>query len=496
MAAPARAPSPEQEDTSASHTTIAHPSSSSSPPQPPFSSSFFDKSPEAAAARAIYFKTIVGGIVALSIVIFAIFSIYWGSLWHTPVRGLPGWIVDFDAGPIGTSVSRALSAIPYTKSSVEWTVRSASDFPGGLPELEEAIAREKTWYALAINAGASANLTAAVAAASNASYTAANAITFVGAEARQERAYAMHLAVTTNQLQAITHQLAVGFLANLTASGTDLGRLASGAPDLLTRPVYYTIANIRPFDVPVANAVTFVGLIYLVILSFFIVMVSDAARNASGLNTRLTLRSLILLRLLTMFAAYFFISVRLPPSLPTPPHLTPAPFPIIQLFYTLLNLAFHLPFQRHYGRAGFPIFWALSWVGMLALGLALESLVTILTARFIPFFLITWIIVNVSTAVWALEMVPRVFRYGFAFPFYNISRAVRSLVFGTKNELGLNFGVLLAWVGLSCVTLAGFQWWVRRGVRVGAGRDGDEKEREREREKEVVREQEERTVRV
>jgi predicted ABC-type exoprotein transport system permease subunit len=54
---------------------------------------FLDKSPAGGEMRAAYLKTMFGGTLALSIVIFAIFSIYWGSLWKTPLYALPGWIV-------------------------------------------------------------------------------------------------------------------------------------------------------------------------------------------------------------------------------------------------------------------------------------------------------------------------------------------------------------------------------------------------------------------
>jgi hypothetical protein len=60
---------------------------------PPFTAQFLDKSPEASAARAIYLKMLFAGVGALAVVIFAIFSIYWGSVWSTPHHTLPGWIV-------------------------------------------------------------------------------------------------------------------------------------------------------------------------------------------------------------------------------------------------------------------------------------------------------------------------------------------------------------------------------------------------------------------
>jgi hypothetical protein len=70
--------------------------------------------------------------------------------------------------------------------------------------------------------------------------------------------------------------------------------------------------------------------------------------------------------------------------------------------------------MNRYGRGGFMAFWMLNWIGMLSVyvtfrlrlraavtqlislfqysGLALESLITVLTPRFIPFFMILWII--------------------------------------------------------------------------------------------------------
>lgn len=76
-----------------SHDTMqdAYPLPSSATVDPPlFTGQFFDKSPEVAAARAIYLRTILGGVTALTIVIIAVFPIYWGSVWKTPHHTRPG----------------------------------------------------------------------------------------------------------------------------------------------------------------------------------------------------------------------------------------------------------------------------------------------------------------------------------------------------------------------------------------------------------------------
>ncbi|KAJ7268140.1 hypothetical protein B0H12DRAFT_1178979 [Mycena haematopus] len=441
MEKPNRPPSQTSRARTDSQETVNTPEPSKPPSESRhFLARFTDKSPEAATARSIYLKTLCGGVAGLSVAIFAVFSIYWASVWSSPHHTLPGWIVDFDGGAVGQFVSGALSAMDPGTNGVAWEVVNASRFPGGITQLENAIVEEKAWYAITINSGATANLAAAFSAADASSYNGSLAITFMGNEARNELIFPIHSALATKQLDAVALQFALHFLQNNVSTSANAVSILSKAPQLAAQPIYFTLNNLRPFDVPVASAVTFVGLIYLLILSFFIVVVSNGAREAAGLNHFLTLGSLIRVRLVSSIVAYFFISI----------------------FYTLLSRAFQLPFDRRFGDSGLVIFWMLNWAGMLACGLALEAMITLLTVRFIPFFLLLWIISNVAVAEYPLQVLPHIYRYGFAFPFYNISRAVRAIVFRTKNDVGMNFGIILAWVVLSCVTLPLFQWWTRR----------------------------------
>ncbi|KAJ7099307.1 hypothetical protein B0H15DRAFT_542486 [Mycena belliarum] len=404
---------------------------------PPFSAHFFDTS--LSAARATYLKVLAAGVTLLGVVVFAVCAIYWGSIRSTPHHALPGWIVDFDGGVVGQYVADSLARINAGSHGIAWRVVSADRFPGGVSQVEDAIVGEAVWAAVSINAGASSSLSAALSAV-DPSYNSSLAITFIGSEARNEAAYRnIILPLVSSQLEQASRTFALQFARNISLTSNTTA-LLSIAPEIIIQPIYYTVSNIRPLDNSLASAVTFVGLIYLLILSFFMVLVSLRAREASGLDHLLTLRSLVCVRLSTAFGAYLFVA----------------------LFYALLSRAFHLPFDRRFGRAGFVIFWAFNWLGMLACGLALESLVTITTVRYIPLFLLFWIISNMSVAGFPLEVLPHFYRFGYAFPFYNISRGVRTVVFRTQDNLGLNFGVLIAWVALSCFTLSVFQWIRRR----------------------------------
>ncbi|KAJ7496557.1 hypothetical protein FB451DRAFT_1074570 [Mycena latifolia] len=429
----------------AGHTKLSYPVVSESESERPFSAQFFDQSPALSAARATYLKIIVAGVTALGIVVFGVCAIYWGSIRSTPHHTLPGWIVDFDGGVVGQQVTKSLTGINAGSNGIVWQVVSANQFPQGISQVENVIVEEKTWVVVAINAGASSKLTAALSAI-DVSYNSSLAITFIGSEARNEAEYRnLLLPLVSSQLEKTSRTFAFDFARNISLS-SNTSTILSIAPQIIIQPISYTVTNVRPFDVPLASAVTFVGLIYLLILSFFMVLVSAGARQASGLEQRLTLGSLIGVRLGTSFVAYLFVA----------------------LFYTLLSFAFHLPFDRRFGQAGFVIFWILNWIGMLACGLALESLATLITIRFIPLFLIFWIISNMSVAGYPLEVLPHFYRFGYAYPFYNISRGARTIVFSTKNNLGTNFGILIAWVVVSCVTLPFFQWLMRRRVQAAS----------------------------
>ncbi|KAG2345658.1 hypothetical protein BDR05DRAFT_930307 [Suillus weaverae] len=406
----------------------------------PFSHGFFDKDPATTAARKVWLKISILGVLALFFMIWGVLPIYWAALGRTSnnIHNLSGYVVDFDGGEIGQAVTQAFKNIT-SPQQMSWLILDAARFPGGPDEVAQALVDHRCWAAVTINPQASTNLNASIDAA-NASYSTTQAVTAYLTSGRNENIY--RGAITpqvTSILTTISHIFALSSSQRL-ASRSNISTLLQTAPQLVIQPLDFTIKDIRPFNVPVASAVDYVGLIYLLILAFVLTMQLLAARVESGLEKRLRLRSLILLRLLWPVTLYSLVS----------------------LMYALLSLAFGVPFGRKFGGAGFVIYWMMSWCAMSALGLALESMITLLTIKFIPIFLILWIIANVSVAFYPIEVLPAVFRYGFAMPFYNVSSTVRTIIFDTKNQIGLNFGIQFSWILISCITLPIFQWLIRR----------------------------------
>jgi hypothetical protein len=55
--------------------------------------------------------------------------------------------------------------------------------------------------------------------------------------------------------------------------------LLAQAPTTVHNSVYFTLTDIRPYDQPVAQAITLVGLIQLLIFAFVITMNNNAVRE-------------------------------------------------------------------------------------------------------------------------------------------------------------------------------------------------------------------------
>ncbi|KAF8723442.1 hypothetical protein AX14_009257 [Amanita brunnescens Koide BX004] len=322
---------------------IHHSKKNVAPPKDPaFSFNFFDRSPVVRTARRTYLIEMAKGVLLVSIAIFCVFPIFWGSLWKLPAGRVNGWIVDFDGSTIGAFVTRRLVTVPT--SFIHWHVVPAVNFPGGIPQVEHAVVEEKAWLAVTIAPDTTAQLNASLG-SPNALYNASQAITVHGNEARNENLYRTFTVPTlTNILAGITSEIAVqnakGQAANL-----NLAAILIISPQTIVEPVGFVITTVRPFNIPAASADMFIGLIYLTVISFTIVSIAYHVREEADLNRLLKFRSLVLLRLTTNITIYFLLS----------------------LFYTLLSRAFQIRFNRKFGTAGLVVYWMLNWAGMMAL---------------------------------------------------------------------------------------------------------------------------------
>ncbi len=98
---------------------------------------------------------------------------------------------------------------------------------------------------------------------------------------------------------------------------------------------------------------------------------------------------------------------------------------LLSLSYSMVSLAFQIPFwgspapptetvanATAYGRGSFPVYWMINFVGMTALGLACENVAMIIGFPWTSMWLIFWVISNVATSFYAIELSPGFFYWG------------------------------------------------------------------------------------
>jgi hypothetical protein len=98
-----------------------------------------------------------------------------------------------------------------------------------------------------------------------------------------------------------------------------------------------------------------------------------------------------------------------------------------------------------YGHGTFPVYWMLNFFGMIALGLACENIAMVVGQPWMGLFLIFWVITNVSTSFYDIEIAPGFYRWGYAWPLHSIVEGSRQILFGLHSRIGLDFGILIAW---------------------------------------------------
>ncbi|OXM77023.1 endoplasmic reticulum protein [Cryptococcus neoformans Bt63] len=402
-----------------------------------FKYGFWD--PEMAMFRKIAFKILGATIVITIIVMWLCLPFYWGSLWKSNkyTDKLTVRVIDRDGGEIGQTFSQGL----LSQTNLNYFATDPSELPTAA-DVAHDVVEEGVWASIVINAGVSDALLSARE-NGNSSWSGSSVIEIFYAQARQETALNTYLIPFVQQaLSQLSFEYnarsAATYLQTNANNATALSLVAQ-APTTITNAVWYSMNNLRPYDQPVAQAITLVGLIYMLIFAFIMTMTNNAVREI--IAPFLTTRAYIIYRLVSPICLYLPVS----------------------FFFCMVNLPFKIHFDAHYTYAGgFFLWWFALFLGMSAVGLSTEAAITVLGPKFMAFFLIPLIIVNVSVVSLPQELQPWIYRYGVAMPFYNCSHIVRTIIFNTKNEIGQNMGILVAWVVVNFITISLGTWLFRR----------------------------------
>lgn len=420
----------------------------------------------------------------LAVFILSMLSMYWAVLFHVEenISSLQIFVVDFDGqiapytsvtpllGPMITRMTEETQRSPNTH--LGYVTMPPSDFNNDPIQVRQAVFDQKAWAAIVINANATTLLQQAVQ-QGNASYDPLGACQVTYVEARDQDTYSAYILPQLNSLQnEITSSFGSMWmdliLHNSSISVTNLQQ----APQALNPAIGFSRYNLRPFSPAVMTPAVTIGLIYLIILSFFsfgFYMPIHMKLIVPAGHPPLKFWHFVLWRWCATMTAYGCLS----------------------LVYSLISLAFQIPFANPtapgtvvaenpnaYGKGTFVVYWLINYVGMIALGLACENVAMIIGQPWTAMWLVFWVITNVATSFYSLQLAPKFYYWGYAWPLHNgefkpcailfvshlfpvflwkigsdqavaVVEASRSTLFDLHSRIGLNFGVLIAWCAIN-----------------------------------------------
>ena len=176
-----------------------------------------------------------------------------------------------------------------------------------------------------------------------------------------------------------------------------------------TTALAFQIIDMRPSTSGVLVAALQIGLLYLVIVSFS-VSIFCRYTPISGINGEA--KKLLLYRVFASIISYFVIS----------------------LMFGLVTLAFQVDFAVTFGKSGFLVYWMVTFLTMWSVGLANELAAMLILTIYPPmvgFWLIFWVIINITPTFTPIALLPEFYRYGYAMPLHNAFE-IYSVIFSTR----------------------------------------------------------------
>ncbi|ORY84489.1 hypothetical protein BCR37DRAFT_271048 [Protomyces lactucae-debilis] len=408
-------------------------------------------SPILAEDRKKWFKMTSLFMVLLTAIIFGILSIYWGAV-HSLQFNLDVatvTIIDLDGGEIGQAIQAfgqaSRSATP--KDTLGYVSPGVNQYPTQEAALK-ALQNEDFWVGIVAVPGATDRMNTALTTGNN-SYKPNEALQVLYQEGRNALIISE---LILPKLTTFLNEFVSNFTTNKQSSllQQNEGNAAALATQLRTPiPVGFTLVNKAPYMPTTAEASTEIGSIYIIIASFITVIMFEQ----------------LFLQLLGKVGTRTFYLLRMA--------ALPVIFLLLSAIYLLLSVVWQVPFDRHYGTAGYVIYWLLSWCGMISFGLTISNVNDLIGQPFTAVFFVFWVVSNVTAGFYPIEFLSNFYRWGLAWPFRHLLTGSKAVIFGTKNTLGLNFGVIIAWiaVGLLVQPLAIFLWMRKNKARVEQNRN-------------------------
>lgn len=378
--------------------------------------------------------------VLLGSFVIAILSIYWGATYkrsHYMFKVSVLAVIQDESDLIETTMSAILPAliagIPCT-----WHIFSAAQFSDryNVPadridgKVRSLIHDEKYWMALNVRANATDALYDSLTGGST-PFNSTDYFQGIYESGRDPATVSSAIVPNMRQLETIYGSyLRDDYLPSLFGNLTDS---ISSERIMAASHLKFNYIDQRPFYDAQILAPLQVGLIYCLLLTFF--QLSLFGPLHGEMAKILKPKHMILYRIGIAWLTYFFLS----------------------LFFCAVSAIFQIDFTKAFGRGGFIVYWMSTWLLMMALGGANENMISLIITfgpQYLGFWLMTWIVLNISCSFYPLVLNNQFYRYGYAMPIHNGVDIYKVIFLDlSKHKMGRNYGILVAWVALNTALL-------------------------------------------
>lgn len=411
--------------------------------------SFFNE--KLAAQRTNLFWKILKIYGIIGFFILGVFSIYWGSLYkrETREKNLRMLVVIEDdttingiASVVGDTM-KSILATPAAMALGKWIIYNTTDFTAMADshnnsvseEIERQVHHQHYWAAIHVPQNASVGLYEAIVTGNTSYNVSANTVVLYYETGRDFLSMGTYVVPNVVKIQSMFLSKQQNITSSLLAN-SDLSQVFNtlGALEVASTPMEWEFVDGRPYRDPVLVAPSQVGLIYIIIITFFAFnFFADIHQSVPKFG--LKVHHLVLFRILSTVVSFFVIS----------------------LFYSLVTLAFQVDFTVTFGRSGFLVYWMTNFLTMWAVGAMNEAMGMVFIMTYPPllgFWMLFWVVVNISPTFTPLALSPQFYRYGYGMPIHASYEITKVVFFNTyKGAMGRNYGILVAWCVIASALL-------------------------------------------
>jgi hypothetical protein len=371
---------------------------------------------------------ITAGGIAFMLWFLACLSYLYGTLYLSPGRHAAFHIlaVNYDEGVVGQAMQAAYSQL---KGPGFFTLEFCS--PEAYPtedEIYQAVWRGDYWASIAVTAGASERLSAALQGGeAAATYDPAAALHYVW-DQQYYTTFANSVVLGhMNQLIAAT-RLAYNRI-NGTQASRSMNETDQTAVQVLLNPIEATSTTIHPAAFGTVLFMSSVSMAMPVLQQFFFLLVLNGVLGAHNLYKKMTVLSSMRLR---RFAGILFT-----------------------FGAALCQSGYYWAFRENWDVNGtqFVLTWMTIWLLMHIHLLVLDSISTVVPLPVMPFVILLWILLNIASTISPLELQAGFYQWSIVLPSHEAySILVTIWTGGAHNRLYRALPILFAWWILANMT--------------------------------------------